>query len=200
MMPICRSGRTTFEPIIEGTRASLVEIDERERRALSMAEADRAARWFSTYKARVARHIHSATLAADAKHSWLDMLSSIGALVGLGGVALGYRWADPVAGAVVTLFICHVGFEVTEQVLHHLLDGVEPEDMAAARAAVLGVAGVRAADVRGRWMGRSLIVEIEGVLDCNTPLAAALDLGVAVDAAVRAAIPHVRSVRWLPRP
>ena len=154
----------------------------------------------STYKARVARRIHSATLAADAKHSWLDMLSSIGALIGLGGVSLGYRWADPVAGAVVALFICHVGVEVTSHVLHHLLDGVEPEDMAAARAAALGIAGVRAADVRGRWMGRSLVVEIEGVVDRDTPLATALDLGRAVDAAVRTAVPHVRAVRWLPRP
>jgi cation diffusion facilitator family transporter len=154
----------------------------------------------SIYKARVARRIHSATLAADAKHSWLDMLSSVGALVGLGGVALGYRWADPLAGAVVTLFICHVGFEVTEQVLHHLLDGVEPEDMTAARAAALGVAGVRAADVRGRWMGRSLVVEIDGVVDGDTPLGDALELGRRVDVAVRSAVPHVRAVRWLPRP
>lgn len=154
----------------------------------------------SIYKARVARTIHSATLAADAKHSWLDMLSSAGALIGLGGVALGYRWADPVAGAVVTLFICHVGYEVTEQVLHHLLDGVEPEAMAAARAAALAVTGVQAADVRGRWMGRSLVIEIEGVVDRDTPLAAALAVGREVDAAVRIAVPHVRAVRWLPRP
>ena len=154
----------------------------------------------SIYKARVARTIHSATLAADAKHSWLDMLSSIGALIGLGGVALGYRWADPLAGAVVTLFICHVGYEVTEQVLHHLLDGVEPEDMTAARAAALGVAGVRAADVRGRWMGRSLVIEIDGVVDRDTPLCDALELGRRVDVAVRTAVPHIRAVRWLPRP
>jgi divalent metal cation (Fe/Co/Zn/Cd) transporter len=126
------------------------------------------------------------------------MLSSVGALVGLTGVALGYRWADPLAGAVVTLFICHVGFEVTGQMLHHLLDGVEPEDIAAARAATLSIAGVHAANVRGRWMGRSLVIEIEGVLDGNTPLEAALELGQRVDLAVRTAVPHVRQVRWIP--
>jgi cation diffusion facilitator family transporter len=153
----------------------------------------------SIYKARVARHIHSTTLAADAKHSWLDMLSSVGALFGLLGVALGYRWADPIAGAVVTLFICHVGLEVTGEVVHHLLDGVEPEDTEAARAAALGIAGVHDASVRGRWMGRSLVLEIDGVLDGALALGDALDIGHRVDLAVRAAVPHVRAVRWYAR-
>jgi hypothetical protein len=40
--------RTTFELIVDGDRASLVEIEEREQRALSMAEADREARWRET--------------------------------------------------------------------------------------------------------------------------------------------------------
>jgi cation diffusion facilitator family transporter len=153
----------------------------------------------SIYKARVARRIHSTTLAADAKHSWLDMLSSVGALFGLLGVALGYRWADPIAGAVVTLFICHVGLEVTGQVVHHLLDGVEPEDTAAARTAALSIAGVHDASVRGRWMGRSLVLEIDGVLDGGLALGDALEIGRRVDLAVRAAVPHVRTIRWLAR-
>jgi cation diffusion facilitator family transporter len=54
------------------------------------------------YKGRVGRRIHSATLVADAKHSWLDALSSVGALVGLIAVALGYWWGDPIAGFAVT--------------------------------------------------------------------------------------------------
>lgn len=65
------------------------------------------------YKARVGRRIQSATLRADAKHSSLDALSSLGALIGLLIVATGRRWGDPVAGFVVTLFIIQVGFTVT---------------------------------------------------------------------------------------
>jgi len=42
------------------------------------------------YKLVVGRRIRSATLVADAKHSWLDALSSAGALLGLIGVALGW--------------------------------------------------------------------------------------------------------------
>ncbi len=81
----------------------------------------------SRYKKHVARQIHSLTMEAEANHSWLDTISSLGALVGLVGVALGYRWADPIAGFAVTLFILHVGWEVTSEIVHHLMDGVEPE-------------------------------------------------------------------------
>ena len=79
------------------------------------------------YKMVVGKRINSATLIADARHSWLDALSSAGALAGLVAVALGQSWGDPVAGLAVTAFICHVGYEVTSDVLHRLADGVDPE-------------------------------------------------------------------------
>ena len=41
-------------------------------------------------------------------------------------VALGFRWGDPIAGIAVTLFICHVGYQVTGDVAHRLADGVDP--------------------------------------------------------------------------
>jgi cation diffusion facilitator family transporter len=107
----------------------------------------------SRYKKRVARQIHSLTMEAEANHSWLDVISSLGALVGLIGVAFGYRWADPIAGLAVTLFIVHVGWEVTSEIVHHLMDGVEPENLEAARQAARGVPGVYDVAVRGRWDG-----------------------------------------------
>jgi cation diffusion facilitator family transporter len=152
----------------------------------------------SRYKAHVARRIQSMTLAAEAKHSWLDVISSFGALVGLGGVAFGWRMADPIAGLFVTLFICHVGYEVTSQIIHHLMDGVDAEHLAAAETAACQVSGVRAATARGRWMGRSLILDIDGELDAETTLVHATELGRQVEEAVRAAVPEARQVRWTP--
>lgn len=69
------------------------------------------------------RRIHSATLLADAKHSWLDAISSAGALAGLVAVALGFPLGDPIAGFAITAFIAHVGWEVTHDVVHPLMDG-----------------------------------------------------------------------------
>ena len=72
------------------------------------------------YKLVVGRKIQSATMIADAKHSWLDALSSVGAMLGLIGVAFGWSWADAVAGLVITGFICHVGWEVSKDIAHRL--------------------------------------------------------------------------------
>jgi divalent metal cation (Fe/Co/Zn/Cd) transporter len=114
------------------------------------------------YKLRVGRRIQSTTLIPDAKHSWLDAPSSAGALAGLIGVALGQRWTDPIAGLVVTLFICHVGYEVTTDIVHRLLDGVDDGVLVPAERAATTVDGVRYAHTRARWTGRTLRVEVEG--------------------------------------
>jgi cation diffusion facilitator family transporter len=141
------------------------------------------------YKLTVGRRIHSATLIADARHSWLDALSSLGALIGLGLVAAGYSWGDAVAGFAVTLFICHVGIEVTRDLLHHLMDGIDPDDLEHARAAATTVTGVLDAAARGRWMGRTLILEVETRLRDDLTLTDADRINTTVEARVRAAVP-----------
>lgn len=151
------------------------------------------------YKLRIGRRINSATLIADAQHSWLDALSSGGALLGLVGVLAGAKWADPVAGLVVTLFICHVGWEVTADVAHRLLDGVEPEVIEAAETAASHVDGVRHAHARARWTGRSLRIEIEGWVDSHLTVADADAVGQRVVTAVAGACDDARNISWTAR-
>jgi cation diffusion facilitator family transporter len=152
------------------------------------------------YKLIVGRRIQSTTLIVDARHSWLDALSSLGALIGLVLVALGQRWGDPIAGFAVTLFILHVGYQVTGQILHHLMDGVDAQVISAAREAARSVAGADDAIVRGRWMGRSLVLEIEAELDDDVTLQHADRLGARVETAVYEAVPAARRIQWCPRP
>src|SRR5579862_8053668 len=52
---------------------------------------------------RVAAETSSEALEADALHFGSDMWSSVAVLVGLGGVALGYAWADATAAIVVAV-------------------------------------------------------------------------------------------------
>lgn len=151
------------------------------------------------YKLTVGRRIRSATMVADAKHSWLDALSSAGAMLGLIGVALGWAWADAVAGIVVTGFICHVGWEVTSDIAHRLLDGVDPEIITTAEATAIEVPGVQHAHARARWTGRTLRVEVEGFLDSTTPLAAADQIGRSVAAMLTSRIPEMQSFTWSAR-
>jgi cation diffusion facilitator family transporter len=151
------------------------------------------------YKLRVGRRIQSATLVSDGRHSRLDAVSSFGALVGLVAVAAGAKWGDPVAGFAVTLFIAHVGYEVTKDILGHLMDSVDPEIVFAAERAAVGVDGVQHAHVRARWIGRTLLVEVEGFVDAASSMADGEALGHRVEAAVRRAVPEVRSVVWCPK-
>ena len=151
------------------------------------------------YKLVVGKRIRSATMVADAKHSWLDALSSAGAMLGLIGVALGWGWADAIAGLVVTGFICHVGWEVTADIAHRLLDGVDPEIITTAEAVAATVPGVTHAHARARWTGRTLRVELEGFLDPDTPLAEADRIGRLVAAALAPQIPEMHNFTWTAR-
>ncbi|WP_239337270.1 cation diffusion facilitator family transporter [Frankia sp. CiP3] len=151
------------------------------------------------YKLRVGRRIQSATLIGDAKHSWLDALSSAGALAGLVAVAAGARWGDPLAGLAVTLLICHIGWEVTTDLARHLLDGVDPAVITSAEAAATTVPGVSHIHARARWTGRTLRVEIEGWVDPDLPVRAADAIGRHVIAAVAHALPEARAISWSAR-
>jgi cation diffusion facilitator family transporter len=152
------------------------------------------------YKRRVGARIRSVTLLADARHSWLDALASFGALLGLAGVAAGLPWADGVAGLVVTAFILHVGWEVTSDLAVHLMDGVDPELLARAEAAAISVREVGHVHVRGRWVGRSFLVELDGFVQPHLTLVEAEALGDRVRQAVTDAVPECRAVTWVPRP
>lgn len=151
------------------------------------------------YKLRIGRQINSGTLIADAKHSWLDALSSAGALLGLVGVLLGVGWADAVAGLAVTLFICHVGWEVSADVTHRLMDGVDSKIITSAESIATEVPGVLHAHARARWTGRTLRMEIEGWVDAVTSVADADTIGRAVAAAIADELPEVRSFTWTAR-
>lgn len=151
------------------------------------------------YKLRVGQRINSHTLIADAKHSWLDALSSAGALAGLIGVLAGAWWADPVAGLAVTAFICHVGWEVSSDVAHHLMDGVDPNIVTTAETVAAAVPGIHHAHARARWTGRTLRVEVEGWVDHDTTVNAADDLGRELSLLLVEALPEMRSFTWTAR-
>ena len=151
------------------------------------------------YKLVVGKRINSATLIADARHSWLDALSSAGALVGLVAVAFGLPWGDPLAGLLVTAFICHVGYEVTKDVVHRLADGVDPEVITTAESAAGSVPGVIHAHARARWTGRTLRVEVEGWVDPELTAKDADALGRLVADQITRQLPEAGSFTWTTR-
>lgn len=146
------------------------------------------------YKGRVGKRIQSATLVADARHSWLDAISSLGALLGLAAVALGFPLGDPLAGFAITLMICHVGYEVTTEILSHLMDAVEPEILDQARAGALTVPDVKKVEVRGRWTGRTLRLDVRAGLNPEFTLGATEPIVRAIELAVLGVVDEARVV------
>ena len=60
------------------------------------------------YRIRVGRRIGSAALVADGLHARTDGFTSLAVLLGAGGAAIGWDWADPVVGLLITVAILAV--------------------------------------------------------------------------------------------
>jgi cation diffusion facilitator family transporter len=114
------------------------------------------------YRIRVGRKIGSAALVADGLHARTDGFTSLAVLLGAGGVALGWNWADPVVGLVITAAILAVLYQAAREIYRRLMDAVDPaltdqaEQTLRATPGVLGVGLVRL-----RWVGHQLWAECE---------------------------------------
>lgn len=126
------------------------------------------------YRITVGRKIGSAALVADGLHARTDGFTSLAVLVGAGGIALGWDWADPVVGILITLAILGVLRSAVGQVGARLLDAVDPGLVEQARGAVSTVDGVR--DLRIRWIGHTLRAEVDLTVDPDLTLVAGHEL------------------------
>lgn len=123
------------------------------------------------YKITVGKRINSVPLIADGQHSRIDGLTSLAAFVGLIGVALGLRIADPIAGLVITIVILTVVYSTTRSVLERLLDAVDSRVVPSIVSIASEVPGVEAVnDVRARWVGHTLHVALNIEVDAELTL------------------------------
>jgi cation diffusion facilitator family transporter len=129
------------------------------------------------YRIRVGRQIGSAALVADGLHARTDGFTSLAVLLGAGGVALGWRWADPIVGLLITVAILGVLRSAVRQVGARLMDAVDPALVDQAIAAIDSVDGVDAVrDLRIRWIGHTLRAEADITVDPALSVGEAHDL------------------------
>ncbi|MFI1825769.1 cation diffusion facilitator family transporter [Streptomyces sp. NPDC020412] len=148
--------------------------------------------WVARYRIRTGRKIGSAALVADGLHARSDGFTSLAVLLGAGGAALGWRWADPVVGLLITLAILFVLRDAAREVFHRLMDRVDPRLVADAEQALRRVAGVRDVGcVRLRWVGHGLRGEVEIVVDPQLTVVRAHALAVAAEHALIHAVPRL---------
>src|SRR5436305_3198551 len=144
------------------------------------------------YRIRTGRRIGSAALVADGLHARTDGFTSLAVLIGAGGVAIGWRWADPVVGLLITAAIAMVGWQAAREVGRRLLDSVDPALTEQAEATLLATPGVLAAGrVRLRWVGRTLRAECEISVDPACTVVQAHDIAVSAEHALIHAIPRL---------
>lgn len=123
------------------------------------------------YRITVGRRIGSAALVADGLHARTDGLTSLAVLIGAGGVALGFRLADPIIGLLITVAILGVLRQAAREVFGRLMDAVDPDLLAKAETAIRATPGVLdVGEVRLRWIGHALRAECQIVVPAHLTL------------------------------
>lgn len=116
---------------------------------------------------KVAKERRSSVLASNAVHHRVDSLTSIVALVAIGGshIIEGATWLDPVGGLLVSLMVIQAGFGNTVSAVYELCDkGIDDEvkttvKKAATKALTTNEVVVR--EVQGVKAGQNYLLDVE---------------------------------------
>jgi cation diffusion facilitator family transporter len=122
----------------------------------------------SIFRIRVGKEINSAALVADGYHAQADGLTSLAVLLGAVGIYLGYDWADPLIGGLITIAIVGIVWQSGKAIFSRLLDGVDPKAVDDIRETARQTKGVEeVTQVRVRWLGHRLHAEINVSVDSH---------------------------------
>jgi cation diffusion facilitator family transporter len=129
------------------------------------------------YRIRTGRRIGSAALVADGLHARIDGFTSLAVLLGAGGVAVGWRLADPIVGLVITVAILSVLRSAVRQVGARLMDAVDPGLVEQAATVITEVDGIeQVRDLRIRWIGHTLRAEADVIVAADLTITQAHDI------------------------
>lgn len=124
----------------------------------------------------------SGLLQANAWHHRADAISSVIALIGVGGAILGLPILDPLAGILVSGMVVKAGLQTGYQSIMELVDAAAPEPLLAPiRETVLHIEGVKNChNLRGRKAGSSLHLDVHIEVDPFLSVSAAHNIGETV--------------------
>jgi cation diffusion facilitator family transporter len=144
------------------------------------------------YRVRAGRRIGSAALVADGLHARADGFTSLAVLLGVGGAALGWEWADPAVGLLITLAILAVLRQAATAIWRRLMDAVDPALLDQAEQSLRATPGVLGVgQVRLRWVGHRLRAECEVIVDASASVVEAHQVAVSAEHALEHALPHL---------
>lgn len=143
-----------------------------------------------------ARKIDSSALMADAWHHRSDALSSVGALIGIAGARMGFPILDPVASAVICIFIEKAAYDIFMDAVDKMVDkACDEETETALRECAAGQEGVLGIDLlHTRVFGNKIYVDIEIEADGELTLTKAHAIAERVHDAIEKNFPKVKHI------
>ncbi len=107
--------------------------------------------------------IRSTALKAEAWHHLSDALSSVGALIGIGGAMLGVAVLEPIASIVICVMIIKAAFDIFCEAVDQMVDkACDEETIKKIRDCILSQEGVMHIDVlQTRQFGNKIYVDTE---------------------------------------
>jgi cation diffusion facilitator family transporter len=140
------------------------------------------------------RH-RSVTLAADARHLLVDVVTSIGVIAAVIGVRVtGWRWLDPAVAFAVALNVLVIGWRMLRTSIGGLMDeALSPVDRATIGEVLTGyeAEGARFRDLRTRAAGRRRFVAVDVLVPGAWTVRRGHDLLDRLEADLAAALPGV---------
>ncbi|XP_078160683.1 cation efflux family protein [Carex rostrata] len=124
----------------------------------------------------------SGLMKANAWHHRSDAISSVVALIGVGGTILGVPFLDPLAGLLVSGMILKAGIETGYESIMELVDAaVDMSVLQPIKETILQVEGVKGCHrLRGRKAGTSLYLDVHIEVDPFLSVSAAHEIGETV--------------------
>ena len=146
------------------------------------------------YTRSAAKKINSGALMADAWHHRSDALSSIGALIGIGGARLGFPVLDPIASVVICVFIVKAAYDIFKDAIDKMVDkSCDEETEEKMRQLIKEQTGVLKVDVlRTRLFGAKMYVDIEIAADGDITLREGHEIAQVVHDKVEEEFPLVK--------
>ncbi|KAJ8898802.1 hypothetical protein K2173_007227 [Erythroxylum novogranatense] len=138
----------------------------------------------------------SGLMKANAWHHRADAISSVVALIGVGGSILGVKFLDPLAGLFVSGMILKAGLETGYQSVMELVDAAIPvEHLESIKGTILQVEGVKGCHrLRGRRAGSYLFLDVHIEVDPFCSVSAAHGIGERVRHEIHKSYPEIAEV------
>lgn len=149
-----------------------------------------------TYTMRLRASTGSTTVSALAQDHRNDIMASVGAAVGIALGLKGLLWVDPLAGAVVALFVLKTGISILRESSAELMDAVPSDELAEqVRAILTALPGVRSVEaVHAHRFGPNFVLNVTVGVDGRISVAEGDRIATDVERRLVSGIDLVRTV------